>query len=62
MKISCFLKKFAPKRFAMSFNFLSKNLFDCKLYLELLFLGSRFENIRVEFLKQADINFLWIKR
>ena len=55
--------KFAPKRFAMSFNFLSKNPFDCIVYFELLFLGNhRFENTRLEFLKQAAINFLLIKR
>jgi hypothetical protein len=51
------------KRFAMFPNCLSKYLFSCIVYFESLFLDDRkFENIRVEFLKQADNIFLLIKR
>jgi len=44
-------------------SYLSKYLFSCIVYFESLFLDDRkFENIRVEFLKQTDNNFLLIKR
>lgn len=45
----------------MSQGFLSKLFFDCIIYFESLFL-EKSENIRLELLKQADNNFLLIKR
>ena len=41
--------------------FLSKTLFDCIIYFESLFL-EKSENIRLELVRQADNNFLLIKR
>ena len=41
--------------------FFSKLFFDCIIYFESLFL-EKSENIRLELLKQADNNFLLIKR
>lgn len=47
----------------MILNLLSKNFYYCIVYPESVFLdGRRFENIRLGFLKQADINLHLIKR
>jgi hypothetical protein len=47
------------KRFAMFTNCLSKYLFSCIVYFESLFLDDhKFENIRVEFLKQPITIFI----
>ena len=47
----------------MLLNLLSGDFFHRIVYFESLILGSRrFENIRLEFLKQADINLHLIKR
>jgi len=44
-------------------SFLSEALFSCIVYFESLFLDDhKFENTRLEFLKQTDNNFLLIKR
>jgi hypothetical protein len=57
------LLNFESKIAAMFQSFFFNKLLSCMVYLESLHLGGpRFENIRLEFLEQVEINLQLIKR